>query len=95
MIYPAVAQFSYDFGEDLGELKVQVVAKFTPGRPAPPCSNPNSPLFSDSGDPAEIEIEEVTLVETGGYLAEMHWKDVEQFENDAIEALEQAYEVPW
>lgn len=27
----------------------------TPARQAPPCSNPDSPAFSDSGDPAEIE----------------------------------------
>lgn len=28
---------------------------FTPSRPAPPCRNHDSPAFSDSGDPADIE----------------------------------------
>ena len=28
---------------------------FTPSRPAPPCSNHDSPAFSDSGDPADID----------------------------------------
>ena len=29
------------------------IGDFTPGRPAPACSNPDSPAFSDDGDPAE------------------------------------------
>ncbi len=29
--------------------------KFTPARPAPACSNPDSPAFSDSGDGAETD----------------------------------------
>ena len=28
---------------------------FNPGRPAPVCSNPDSPLFSDMGDDADID----------------------------------------
>lgn len=35
------------------ETEIEVL--FTPARPAPPCSNPNSPAFSDSGDPAELD----------------------------------------
>jgi hypothetical protein len=31
------------------------VTRFDPGRPAPACSNPDSPAFSDPGDPEEIE----------------------------------------
>jgi hypothetical protein len=31
---------------------------FTPARPAPNCSNPSSPAFSDSGDDAEWDGEE-------------------------------------
>lgn len=34
-----------------------------PGYPAPPCSNPDSPLYSDPGDPGYLEIHEVTGVE--------------------------------
>jgi hypothetical protein len=36
------------------EIFVQV-KNFTPERPAPACSNPSSPLYSDSGDSAEFE----------------------------------------
>lgn len=30
--------------------------EFTPPRPAPPCSNPNSPAFSDDGDGLELDL---------------------------------------
>ena len=31
------------------------ITGYTPSRPAPACSNPSSPIFSDDGDPAEFE----------------------------------------
>lgn len=34
------------------ELRFEIT-DFTPGRPAPACSNPSSPRFSDPGDPME------------------------------------------
>lgn len=34
----------------------------TPARPAPACSNPDSPAFSDSGDPGEVCISAAWLV---------------------------------
>ena len=37
------------------ECEKEIDFQVSPGRPAPPCSNHDSPAFSDSGDPAEIE----------------------------------------
>ena len=37
------------------------VLKYGPERMAPPCSNPDSPNFSDSGDPAEIDFTAYTI----------------------------------
>lgn len=34
--------------------KTEHTFQVTPARQAPACSNPNSPAFSDSGDPAEV-----------------------------------------
>jgi len=35
-----------------------IQVKYTPPRSAPPCSNPDSSAFSDSGDPSEVELPE-------------------------------------
>jgi hypothetical protein len=45
------------------EVEVTVTGKGTPGRPPPPCSNHDSPAFSDAGDPTECD--DLT-VELGG-----------------------------
>ena len=42
----------FDFAEILIFAKVDY---YTPERPAPFCSNPDSPLFSDPGDSSEID----------------------------------------
>uniref|UniRef100_A0A6M3LLU5 Uncharacterized protein n=1 Tax=viral metagenome TaxID=1070528 RepID=A0A6M3LLU5_9ZZZZ len=34
---------------------IDVTGKFDPGRACPPCSNPDSPVFSDQGDPPEFD----------------------------------------
>lgn len=39
-----------------GQKNAWVEGYFWPSRPAPVCSNPNSPAFSNDGDPAEVEI---------------------------------------
>lgn len=44
------------------EIELTWTARVTPSRPPPPCSNPDSPAFSDSGDPAEVD--DVRLVLT-------------------------------
>ena len=41
------------------EIDVVVAYTFSPGRPAPPCSNPSSPAYSDPGDPEDVEVYEV------------------------------------
>jgi hypothetical protein len=38
-------------------MKVEIVGRFTPSRPAPKCSDHNSPAFSDPGDSAEVELD--------------------------------------
>lgn len=43
----------------------------TPPRPAPPCSNPNSPAFSDSGDTGNVE-----LIDGCGCEDEPEWEAV-------------------
>lgn len=56
--------FDYESGasifrtEPAGEVEYNLVITGCawPGRPAPHCSNPDSPNFSDPGDPPEIEI---------------------------------------
>ena len=45
--------FTYTCPNELCHLEIEY--QISPGRPAPVCSNPSSPLFSDSGDPAEID----------------------------------------
>lgn len=37
------------------ELELAVEAIVRPPRPAPACSNPDSPAYSDAGDPGELE----------------------------------------
>ena len=44
--------FKFDYIVDL-PVTIEVEG-FIPERPAPPCTNPSSPLYSDCGDPAEF-----------------------------------------
>lgn len=46
-------KFKHTFNLDL-EIIVDVI-DYTPARPAPSCSNPSDPAYSDSGDPEEID----------------------------------------
>ena len=41
---------------------ITVRGDYDPGRPPTPCSNPDSPAFSDSGDPGSLEITGVVWV---------------------------------
>lgn len=43
------------------ELRFEIT-DFTPGRPAPACSNPSSPRFSDPGDPMEFNTKIILTV---------------------------------
>ena len=42
------------------ELRFEIT-DFTPGRPAPACSNPSSPAYSDPGDPMEFDVAKIIL----------------------------------
>ncbi len=55
-----------------------------PSRPAPPCSNPDSPAFSDSGDPGEVD--QTVCVNCGHEISD---EDVEAL---LIRAEEKSYE---
>lgn len=44
------------------EVRIRVDC-FTPGYPAPACSNPSSPAFSDPGDDPEYESAQVVVVQ--------------------------------
>ena len=56
-----------DIKVNLEEARVYLrvyLENFEPGRPAPACSNPDSPLFSDPGDDPEWDSMQVVLVFT-------------------------------
>jgi len=40
------------------ECEKSIEVTFTPDRPAPPCSDHDSPAFSDPGDPGELDFPE-------------------------------------
>ena len=44
-------------------MEIEMEGSFKPARPAPRCSNPDDPRFSDDGDPAEVEIIEAHFVD--------------------------------
>jgi hypothetical protein len=52
------------------EVPVRVKGDWTPGRPPPPCSNPDSPAFSDDGDPPDLKIEFIRREDTGEDLTD-------------------------
>ena len=52
MTAPIVLKFITPIEDDTFE----VTAELTLGKPAPNCSNPSSPAFSDPGEPDECEI---------------------------------------
>lgn len=59
---------SFDLSEDQPDTPLRIELDYTPPRPPPPCSNPSSPLYSDPGDPAEIEDLRVFQEETNEEL---------------------------
>lgn len=50
-------------------LKVEVELDYIPGRPAPACSNPSDPRFSDPGDNPELEVKAIKLLTDDGEIA--------------------------
>ena len=57
---------SFDFSTYF-ELEIEIdVSSYTPYRPPPPCSNPDSPMYSDCGDDEEMEWMAYFIVEEKG-----------------------------
>jgi hypothetical protein len=52
------------------ELEVQVISHVSPATPPRPCSDPDSPAYSDPGDPGERSVEAVLLTnrKTGEFI---------------------------
>jgi hypothetical protein len=84
-------EVAHEFDEEQGEVSLLVDALYRPGRAAPPCSDPDSPLFSDSGEGSEYEVLEVRLP-TGGVMAKFGWLKDESFNAKVGEALDMAYD---
>lgn len=45
------------------EVEIEIDYDYTPERPAPACQDHDSPRFSDSGDPEELEITEMHILD--------------------------------
>lgn len=50
-------------------LKIEVELDYIPGRPAPACSNPSDPRFSDPGDDPELQVTAIKLLTDDGEIA--------------------------
>ena len=83
---------SYEFDEEAGPVDLTVAADFRPGRAAPPCSNPDSPAFSDTGDPAEWDIISVKFKGTLLGLEGKYWKKNDKFDDAVGDALIKEWE---
>ena len=62
--------FDYEIQTETGVYLFRVT-DFYPEHPAPACSNPDSPRFSDPGDPVEYECEVFYLLEDSGLMEEL------------------------
>lgn len=67
------------------DIEATIEGSYAPERPAPPCSNPSSPAYSDPGDPEEIEILEAR--EPNGLVLELTDAENEQ----AIKAIRKEF----
>jgi hypothetical protein len=73
---------TYSYTWKCPECQCEVVCEFDPGRQAPACSNPDSPAFSDSGDPAELDIPHESCPDCGEVI------DYDKALDHAIETVE-------
>lgn len=53
---------------DHDETPMRFEIDWTPARPAPACSDPDSPSFSDPGDPGEVVIRRAWIVAGTNYF---------------------------
>ena len=78
-----------------GDIEVFVEANVTPGRPAPPCQDHDSPAFCDSGDPIEVDIVSVKDEDGNSLWGKLTYKQIENLEEMAIDELEGSYDPYW
>lgn len=69
------------------EKDLEVEVEYSPGRPAPRCSNPDDARFSDPGDPDELEIiSAVILIPGGRILVSGEMMNSDRFNDAVLEA---------
>jgi len=83
-------EVEHEFDDEVGPLELEVEAWFRPERPAPHCSDHDHPNFSDPGDGYEFEVVSVKI-KNGGHLAEMVWKNDDNFDEMVGEALDEEW----
>lgn len=75
--------------EEWEEIGIEVQAHVVFDRPAPACSNPSDPRFSDPGDPGEVDIHAMNYEDSGEnieYDSEV-WKQVIKENSDISQEL--------
>lgn len=78
--------------ETTREITVRIkVKEYTPGRPAPACSNPSSPAYGDCGDDPEIGDVEIFYIAEGGVEIEFTKENLESILDD-MQFDEEMYE---
>jgi hypothetical protein len=50
------------------EISAVATCRYTPPRPAPHCSNPDHPSYSDPGDPEDLDVLELHCADCGSTL---------------------------
>lgn len=60
--------YSEKFDEDI----IIEITHYKPGRPAPACSNPSSPAYSDPGDDVEVEFKMFLMDDDGEIIREIN-----------------------
>lgn len=86
------AELSFELDPSVGPVDLEVEADFRPGRPAPPCSNPDDPAFSDTGDPAEWDTKLVRFKGTKMKLDKQYWQHNDKFDDAVGDALIKEWE---
>ena len=81
-----------EFTIEKTDFDIEVEVKgYVPPRPAPACSNPSSPLFSDSGDDAEYEKLSAWLI-LRGHKIKFTKALYEAFEDELWDTIQEEFE---
>lgn len=84
-------EIEHEFSDEEGPVALLVKSWFRPGSEAPSCSDPDSPLFGETGDPDEFLIESVHMKSPPCLVSEEAWKDDTNFEEAVLDALREDY----